>query len=254
MREEAITGSGSGEVWALIPARSGSKAVRDKNLQRIDGHTLLAWSVMAAKRSHGIDRVFVSTDSEDYLGEASRYGAETPFLRPAEFATDEATDLDVFGHFLGWCAEAGESIPRALVHLRPTTPMRDPQVIDRAIAFALQERWQASAVRSVHEAPESPFKWFLTEPAGFLTCLDGNRSLDLANAARQGFPKVYVPNGYVDIIFPDEVIKRGRLHGDFVMGFETDVAMEVDSWSDLEMLRAVWRVNDNLEPTIEGTG
>jgi CMP-N,N'-diacetyllegionaminic acid synthase len=235
-----------GEVWALVTARSGSKGVKDKNLQQVFGHSILAWSVLAARETAGIDRVFVTTDSAAYMEEARRYGGEVPFQRPAELATDSSTDLEVFDHFLRWAAENCGDLPAAVAHLRPTTPMRDPDVIASAIERALSHRSQATALRSVHGSSESPFKWFMKDDDGYLTTLDGNRALDSANAARQVFPQVLIPNGYVDVIFPEQLVSSGRLHGDAVMPFETETVIEVDTQAELELLRKVATVPPRL--------
>ena len=80
------------KVIALIPARSGSKGVPNKNTRLLGGHTLIAWSIMAVKKAKSIDRVIVSTDSEEYSQIAIQLGAEAPFLRPAEISGDQSTD------------------------------------------------------------------------------------------------------------------------------------------------------------------
>ena len=85
-------------VFAIIPARSGSKGVKDKNIKKLHGHSLLEWSINAAKKSKLIDRVFISTDSSQYAEIAKGYGAESPFLRPAAISGDTASDLDFIMH------------------------------------------------------------------------------------------------------------------------------------------------------------
>ena len=89
-----------GEVLAVIPARSGSKSVKNKNIRLINGKPMIAYSIGHAKQAACIDRVIVSTDSEEYAEIARKYGAETPFIRPAQYATDTALDIDVFVHAL----------------------------------------------------------------------------------------------------------------------------------------------------------
>ena len=227
------------EVWALVPARSGSKGVADKNLRKVFGHSILAWSVLAARATASIDRVFVSTDSLAYMDEARRYGAEVPFQRPSGLASDSSTDWDVFDHFLGWALREYGHLPVAVAHLRPTTPMRDPRVISSAVDAALSHRSEATAMRSVQECAESPFKWFMKDGDGYLVTLDGTRALDAANAARQAFPSVFVPNGYVDVIYPERVMSTGHLHGDCVLPFETEPVFEIDTGADLELLHKI---------------
>ena len=117
------------KVFALVTARSGSKGVPDKNIKHIGGHSLLDWSIKSSLKSQSITQVYLSTDSEDYTNIGKECGALVPFLRPKELASDTANDLDVIKHFLSVIDEK----PDALVHIRPTTPLRDPSILDKAI-------------------------------------------------------------------------------------------------------------------------
>jgi len=87
-------------VYAVIPARSGSKAIKNKNIVDINGHPLIAHSIVVALKSKMIERVIVSTDSKLYANIAIKYGAEVPFLRPSNLSTDNSTDLDFFEHLI----------------------------------------------------------------------------------------------------------------------------------------------------------
>lgn len=234
------------EVWALVPARSGSKGIPDKNLQQLQGTSLLGLSVLAGTACPTIDRCFVSTDSQSYADEARQYGAEVPFLRPAEASSDTSTDLEVFLHFLNWASAVGQELPWAIVHLRPTTPCRVPDRVNEVVELARSVRDSATAIRSVNAASESPFKWFLQDNGGYLTTLDGARELDSANRSRAEFPDVYIPNGYADVIYPMRVLSTGLLHGDAVRPFITEPVIEVDGPFDLELLRRAASVPNEL--------
>ena len=119
-------------VVALIPARSGSKGVHNKNLRLLKKRSLLEWSIGAAIQSQAISRIVVSTNSVDYAQAAKNAGAEVPFLRPESISQDKSTDLEFVKHALDFFSSEGE-IPDAIIHLRPTTPFRDPKVMDHAI-------------------------------------------------------------------------------------------------------------------------
>lgn len=243
------------EVWGFVPARSGSKGVVDKNLQEVQGVSLLGLAVLAGTQCSSIDHCFVSTDSESYADEAQRYGAQVPFLRPKYASTDTSSDLDVFQHFLEWAMQNLKRLPWAIVHLRPTTPCREPAQIEGAVDFARLHRNFASAIRSVHAAPESPFKWFLKDTEGFLTTFTRSRNLDASNSARAEFEDVYVPNGYVDIVFPAHVIRSGLLHGDSVLPFPTEPVIEVDSQFELDLLRRTGSIpKELLEAAVDAVG
>ena len=109
----------------IIPARSGSKGIVDKNIINLGGHPLIAWSIKAALKSKLIDEVYVSTDSEDYKQIAIEYGATVPFLRPSNISKDNSTDIEFVQHFLSYL-ESVNIFPELLIHLRPTTPLRNP--------------------------------------------------------------------------------------------------------------------------------
>ena len=113
-------------VVALIPARSGSKGVANKNLRTLQGKSLLEWSVRAAKESQQITRTVVSTNSNDYANLAKEVGAEVPFLRPESISQDKSSDFEFVKHALDFFDDEGH-IPDLIVHLRPTTPFRDPK-------------------------------------------------------------------------------------------------------------------------------
>jgi CMP-N-acetylneuraminic acid synthetase len=124
------------EILAIIPARGGSKGIPRKNIRSFASWPLIAWSIAAAKQSAYVTRVIVSTDDEEIAAVAREYGAETPFLRPAEFAQDKSTDMPLFEHALAWLAEHEGYQPEVVVQLRPTSPIRPRGLIDDAIKIS----------------------------------------------------------------------------------------------------------------------
>jgi len=136
------------DVLALIPARGGSKSIPRKNLARMAGHPLLAWSIAAARESQRIRKIVVSTDDEELREAALSYGALVPFLRPAELAQDDTPDLPVFQHALTWLAREWGFRPELVVQLRPTSPLRPCGCVDEAIAL-LEAHADADSVRAV---------------------------------------------------------------------------------------------------------
>ena len=95
------------EILALIPARGGSKGIPRKNIKSFAGYPLVAWSIAAGLQANSISRVIVSTDDEEIAAVSREYGADIPFLRPAEFAQDRSPDLPTFEHALKWVADFG---------------------------------------------------------------------------------------------------------------------------------------------------
>ncbi len=222
-------------IMAMIPARSGSKGVPGKNVRCLGGYPLIAYSIAAAHLATCIDRIVVSTDSEEIAALATDYGAEVPFLRPAEFARDQSTDLEFMLHALNWFREREHDIPDYLVHLRPTTPLREPQLIDAAVA-QLIARPEASSLRSAHQAPESPLKWFRRDEGGYFRSFGDGIDNEVLNNPRQTFPEAYIPDGYVDVVIPELIRSSERLYGDKMMAFISPFCIEVDTLDDLDLL------------------
>ena len=223
-------------MLAIIPARSGSKGVPQKNIKLIGGIPLFAYSIIIAKMTPSVDRIIVSTDSEEYAEIARKFGAETPFLRPIEISDDKSTDLELFSHSLNWFKQNENYLPEHILHLRPTTPLREPLVMENAIKFFLKNNEKASSLRSGHLAPESPFKWFLKDSNNYYMGLKEGLTPDKINKPRQSFPSVYVPDGYIDILKSSTILKTGTLHGDKMLVFESPFCVEIDTIDDFKYL------------------
>ena len=239
-------------IIAIIPARSGSKGIKDKNLSLLGGYPLIAYSIILAKLIPEIDQVIVSTDSELYAGVAKKFGADVPFLRPLSLAEDSSSDYDFMSHAVDWY-EKNDFLPEYWIHLRPTTPLRDSSIIKKAIELILSSK-EATSLRSCHLSPESPFKWLRKNSEGYFTNLLGNDSnLDKYNGPRQEYPDVFIPNGYVDIVKSSFIKKNKLLHGDKVIAFETPFSFEVDSKDELEIINLYLKKNGSpLLKKLEG--
>ena len=234
----------NGSVLALVPARSGSKAIKDKNVFPLAGHPLVGWSIAAARRSALVDRVLLSTDSVAYAAVGETYGAEVPFLRPETLATDDAVDNGYVEHALDWLAENGGE-PDLIVLLRPTSPLRRPEVIDEAVE-TFRTTGGATSLRSLHEMSETAYKTFevtdgLLRPVGLPT-----RTVDDANAPRQHFPSTFEANGYVDVLSTDLIRSTGLLYGDRVVPYMTETVLEIDTLSDVGYLEYLVKQDPDL--------
>jgi N-acylneuraminate cytidylyltransferase len=223
-------------ITAVIPARSGSKGVPGKNIRLLGGIPLFAFSIIAAKMMPSVSRVIVSTDSNEYAEIAKFYGAEVPFLRPTDISGDKSTDYDLFIHALNWFKEKENNIPEYLLHLRPTTPLRDPQIMEKAVKLLLENNEIATSLRSGHSAPESPYKWFLKDENNFFKGLREDLTPEKVNLPRQSFPSVYIPDGYIDVLKSSVILNSGTLHGDKMLVFESPYCVEVDTMDDFEYL------------------
>ncbi len=228
----------------LIPARGGSKGVPGKNIKPLAGYPLIAFSIAVSQLSRRISRTIVSTDSDEIADIARTFGAEVPFLRPEEYATDSSGDIEFVRHFLDWIREKEGTQPSLIAHIRPTTPLREPFLIDDAIE-TLDTHPDATALRSVHEIRESPYKLMKIEN-GFLSgFFAGDERSEYYNLPRQNLPSAYQPNGYIDIIASSTVLKTGMLHGPRILPFITPDAGELDRPEDFDYISYMLGKHDN---------
>ena len=222
-------------VVAIVPARSGSKSVPDKNIREVGGFSLLNWAITVSKKSDLISDVYVSTDSQHYADIALAAGAKVPFLRPSCISGDSSKDYEFISHAVSWFHD-NNLFPDFIAHVRPTSPLRFPSDLDQAIAAFVNTNSYTSS-RSVHKMSESAYKCFELSDSGTLTTIfDNNFDLDKSNNARQSFPETYVANGCIDIISVKHLTSTGTLHGNNVLPFITNYVHEIDNESDFQFL------------------
>lgn len=222
------------KVLAIIPARSGSKGIKDKNIKKICGYPMLAYSIVVALLSDEVDDVIVSTDSVKYANIAKRYGAQVPFLRPQELAQDQSLDIDYLYHALSEIAVC-EDVPEYIVLLRPTTPMRRPEDVSGAIRL-LKKHPESSAVVSVSEHTECPFKWMVIGDEGFLESPFRNMKPDDVNLPRQNFPIMLEPDGYVDVLRSKIILEKREVYGDRAIKIDSPHGVvDIDTMRDFEL-------------------
>ena len=232
------------ETLAIIPARGGSKGIPRKNIRPFSGYPLIAWSIAAAKQSASVTRVLVSTDDGEIAAVARQFGAETPFLRPAEFAQDNTTDLPVFEHALRWLDEHEGYQPDVVVQLRPTSPIRPCGLVDDAVKILLAHP-DADSVRGIVLAGQNPHKmWRLPngENAPMKNLLDVDGIDEPYNAPRQILPPNYWQTGHIDAIRAATIL-NGSMSGKTIYPLVIDPRFTVDidnlqDWARYEHLVA----------------
>lgn len=205
-------------VLAVIPARGGSKGVPKKNIKLLAGKPLIVHSIDAARASRYVDRIIVSTDSEEIAAVARAHGAEVPFLRPAELAQDLTPDTPVFEHCLSWLKEKENYEPEFIVHLRPTGPMRTGEEIDEAIEL-LAAHAEADSVRSVEEPDKPPFKMWQPDGKFLKPFAEVVGMKDFHTMPRQMLPKVYQTTADIGIMRRTTVTEKKSVIGDNVLPY-----------------------------------
>ena len=181
---------------ALIPARGGSKGLPGKNIRNLNGKPLIAYTIEAAKKAKCIDEVIVTTDSKEIASIALEYGADVPFLRPSELATDTSSAIDVYLHAIEWISKTKNISIEKFMVLLPTTPFRDEKDIDDA--YNLYQTEKARTLIAVKDAPIPP-GWFLSEfdNKRVVPCNFGTGKL---NENRQKSDRYVIPCGAIYIL------------------------------------------------------
>jgi CMP-N,N'-diacetyllegionaminic acid synthase len=203
---------------ALIPARSGSERVRDKNVRPLAGHPLLAYAVAAAREAGVFERIVCSTDSGKIAEVAQRYGAETPFLRPKELATSISPDIEWITHALAQLDEHFD----LLAIVRATNPFRGGGALRRGYEQLLSTP-EADSIRAVELVKQHPGKMWVVEGRTMRPLLDQSH-LDVAWHAGQyqALPSIYVQNSALEIAWTRVVSQTGTREGKVVAPFFTE--------------------------------
>jgi CMP-N,N'-diacetyllegionaminic acid synthase len=224
----------------LVPARSGSERVPGKNIRPLAGHPLLAYAIETALQSGVFARVVVSTDSEEVAEIARWYGADVPFLRPAEYATATSPDVE----WLSFTLERLEAYDLfALV--RATNPFRGPDAIRRGLEQLLATP-EADSLRAVERVKQHPGKmWVLEEGARTMRPLLDQAHLEVAWHAGQyqALPEIYVQNSALEIAWTRVVRETGTREGRvlapfFTEGYEGFNVDDEEDWERAERLLA----------------
>ena len=208
-------------VVALIPARAGSKRLSRKNIRVLAGHPLIAYTIAAARQSALFADVIVSTEDEDTARIARHYGASTPFMRPAEFATDTSPDIDWVRHALETLRASGRSFECFSV-LRPSNPFRQATTIRRAWELFLSENG-ADSLRAVEKCRQHPGKMWIVDGRRMRPLLAGGpANPPWHSTPYQALPPIYVQNASLEIAWTRVVLENGTIAGDEVVPFFTD--------------------------------
>lgn len=224
---------------AIIPARSGSKGLRDKNIKELNGKPLIAYSIECALNSMMFDKVFVSTDSPKYAAIAEKYGADASFLRSAENSTDSAGSWDVVREVIEKLKEKGEYYDEIML-LQATSPLRNIQDIKNSIE--LLHNKNGNAVVSLTECDHSPI-WCNTLPEdGSMDYFD---KLEYKDLPRQELPTFYRYNGAIYLVTVEELEKDNMLqHGCYAYIMPQIRSIDIDTQLDFLIAETIIKAGE----------
>jgi N-acylneuraminate cytidylyltransferase len=203
---------------ALIPARSGSKRVVDKNIRKLNGHPLLAYSIVAAKQSNLFDDVVCATDNEYYAEVAKYYGATVPALRPLEISGDKSPDIEWVYWILDLLKSRGSCYDIFSI-LRPTSPFRLPSTIKRAFS-AFEKSYGADSLRAVNLCKQHPGKMWVIHGSRMLPILPYlNENSPWHSSQYAALPKIYVQDASLEIGWTKLPLERNTIAGESIIPF-----------------------------------
>lgn len=222
------------KILALIPARSGSKGVLDKNIRMLGKKPLIAYSIEAALKSKSIQRTIVSTDSEVYAGISKNFGAEVPFIRPAYLAEDNTASIDVVLHALEYLKEKGDHYD-AVCLLQPTSPFRSNDLIDRAVNQFMESN--ADALISVLPVPHEFNPHWTFEPSedNYLKIATGEQNII---KRRQDLPPAFIRDGSIYITKTSVLLGQKSFYGTKLSYIINDPGVSVNIDTELDWKKA----------------
>lgn len=217
------------KIYALIPARGGSKGIMNKNIVDYNSKPLIYYSIKIAKESKLISEVYVSSDSDLILNISKQYGAKT-IKRPTEFAQDDSPDIDTFQHFVKTLQLKDDDI---IVHLRPTFPNRNVEFLDKCISEFVIKIASYDSYRTVVPVEKSPAKMYRIKQDRLIPLFHCDFGFEEPyNQCRQVLPQFYLHNGCIDIV-KAYVIKQNSMSGKNIMPKIMEELNDIDSDKDL---------------------
>lgn len=229
------------KILCIIPARSGSKGIKNKNIKMFNDKPLIIWTIEQALESKYEMKIIVSTDSSEYKRICDKYyPGLVPFLRPSEISDDLSTDFEFLNHATQWLKNNESYTSDIILHLRPTSPLRKVEDIDKALDIFIKKRNKYDSLRSVVEVSKTPFKMYTIDNNNLKPLFSNlNGIKEPFNKCRQELPKAYLHNGCIDILnYSTLSIKEGTISGNNIYPFimnEND-NIDIDTNEDWNML------------------
>lgn len=224
-------------ICAIIPARSGSKTVKNKNILKINGSPMLAYSIVAAKKSKLVDKVVFSSDSDKYLKIAKKYKPDILHLRSKQNSSSKARDIDFLTEIFRYLKKKMNYSPQVFALIRPNTPTRVVKDIDNSIRFFLKNFNSFTGLRSISQMSETSYKTFYLKNKKLCSVIGNTFNIENLNRPKENFKNTYYGNGCIDLIKTSN-LSKGITHGNKVYGFITkNIYIDVDYKNDIKLAK-----------------
>lgn len=227
-------------LLAIIPARAGSKGVPGKNIKELNGLPLIAYTILSAIKAERIGKLVVSTDSSRISEIAGQFGAEVPFLRPAQLASDTASGIDVVLHAIEFF-ESKDVFYDDVMLLQPTSPFRSTADINQAIELYYSR--ECDSVISICESKVHPNLMRIIDPGGFLQDFT---QIEDRHLRRQDMSGAYQLNGAIYITSVANMKRKKSFYGDKVVPYIMDIERSIDIDTELDFKIAEYIMKNRL--------
>lgn len=222
------------ECWALIPARSGSKTIKNKNIKKINNKPLIYFSLKFAKELKFFKKIIFTSDSSKYLKIASQYGKFYLHKRSKYSSSDKATDLDVFNEFLNDYKKKKIPLPKYFAHLRPTTPIRSKATVLKALKCFIKNSKKYTSLRTISLMSETSYKSLRIINNKLCSIIKKDFNLDKYNKPQKYYTDTYVANGIVDIYLTSNILKNTLLGNKVLPYVVKDINSDIDTMQDFK--------------------
>ena len=222
------------KIISVIPARFGSKRIKDKNIVKLSGLPLIYYSIQRSLQSKLIEKTYFSTDSEKYRKIAVRYGALAPFIRPKKISKDHSSDLEFMQHLILYLEKKEKIFPEFIVHLRPTYPLREKGLIDKCINMLIKNK-TFDSLRTVCSSKKNIEKMWYLRKNKLYNPITLNK--ELHSLPKEKLRNTYEQNNCIDILRTKSTIKKNSMTGKKILGFVMNHNFDIDNLQDLNFAK-----------------
>ena len=226
-------------IYSLIPARSGSKRIKNKNLLRLGKKSLLEITIEQSLKTKEINQTFVSTDSKKYKKISIAAGASVPYLRNKKISGDLSTDLECFKDFLKQLKKRNIETPNIIVHLRPTYPYREKGLISSCIKKFLKLKGKADSLRTIYKLKENIQKMWLLDKNNFIYNPVTKNTED-HSIPGQKLKQSFIQANCIDILKVKTTIDKNSMTGKKIFGYEVDHNLDIDNIEDYKKIKKLY--------------
>jgi len=235
------------KIWAIIPARSGSKGLKNKNILKINNKPLIYYTIKSALNSKRFEKVLFLTDSKKYAKIAQSYGAEIPFIRSKRNASNKSTDNDLYLNILKIFKKKNVQMPKFFAHLSPTVLYRKKGIISKGIEFFFKKKKSDfQSMRSVSLYPSSSYKHMRIINDKICSIIKKDFDANKLNYPRQSYKKTYKANGLIDIISRKNLEVNKTTHGKNTLAFLTNQVYIIDIDDKIQLKWANFLIKQKL--------